>query len=416
MKRLLAISWSMLPVQVPRSIQVARVLKGLSQAGWQHTAIGCRPCWPDRTLVPLDDDLAAVYRPFVNTRYVNSTCELFMRMLLGRVYPSLKYRPDTAVWWGRRARRVARGLLRTEAFDVLVSFGQPWSDHLAALALRREFCIPWIAHFSDPWADSPYLPTTPAVRQYARGREEAVMAGADRLVFVSEETRKLVMAKYPREWGAKACVIPHAFDGDGVAGPAPAGAEPCRDRLVLLYSGTFYRNRRTPAPLFRALARLRAEQPELAASLELQFAGSAGDEYKSLATGLGLGAQVRFLGPLSYADNARACRAADVLLVIDAPADASVFLPSKLIDYLAFAKPILGITPPVGASAELLRRLDCPLAGPDDEAGIAAALAALANAWRTGPLTVSPRFRDAAAQYSLATVTGQWSGLLSCVA
>jgi hypothetical protein len=101
--------------------------------------------------------------------------------------------------------------------------------------------------------------------------------------------------------------------------------------------------------------------------------------------------------------------------VIDAPADTSVFLPSKLVDYLAFNKPILGITPPTGASADLLRRLGSRLAGPDDETGVVAALAALATSRGAGTLGAAARFRDVAAQYSLPAITRQWSDLLACV-
>ena len=59
--------------------------------------------------------------------------------------------------------------------------------------------------------------------------------------------------------------------------------------------------------------------------------------------------------------------------MIDAPADDSLFLPSKLVDYLPLGKPILGLTP--------LARRDgrrsfagsaTPIVPPDDEAAIAA--------------------------------------------
>jgi hypothetical protein len=43
-------------------------------------------------------------------------------------------------------------------------------------------------------------------------------------------------------------------------------------------------------------------------------------------------------------------KSADGLLVIDAPAETSVFLPSKLIDYVGAGRPVLGITPPGTAS------------------------------------------------------------------
>ena len=50
-------------------------------------------------------------------------------------------------------------------------------------------------------------------------------------------------------------------------------------------------------------------------------------------------------GRLPFLESARIAASADVLLVIDAAAEDNLFLPSKLIDYLPLAKPILGLTP-----------------------------------------------------------------------
>jgi hypothetical protein len=63
----------------------------------------------------------------------------------------------------------------------------------------------------------------------------------------------------------------------------------------------------------------------------------------------------------------------DLLLVVDGPDDLSVFLPSKLIDYLGAHVPILGIVPP-GTSAQLLARLGAPACDPREPQQIAAAL------------------------------------------
>ena len=65
--------------------------------------------------------------------------------------------------------------------------------------------------------------------------------------------------------------------------------------------------------------------------------------------------------------------AADGLLVIDAPAKKSVFLPSKLIDYLGAGRPILGLTSP-GTSANLINQLGGWVASPDDVEAVAAAI------------------------------------------
>ena len=91
-----------------------------------------------------------------------------------------------------------------------------------------------------------------------------------------------------------------------------------------------------------------------------------------------------------------------MLLVIDAPADDSLFLPSKLIDYLPLGKPILGLTPLRGASADLIRRLGYPVVAPDDEAAIAAAdRGAARSASRQGRLGRVAGTRRGRAQYDI---------------
>jgi glycosyltransferase involved in cell wall biosynthesis len=137
------------------------------------------------------------------------------------------------------------------------------------------------------------------------------------------------------------------------------------------------------------------------------------DRWRTFVRQNGLEAQVRFLPSMPYRESLAAAGAGDVLLVVDAPTeDASPFLPSKLVDYLMFGKPILGLTPAQGVSADLLRQLGQPLAAPDDPAAIAAALADLLASWQRGRLTVSKKFERVAAPYDIAATTERLDGIL----
>src|SRR5262249_54611748 len=100
-------------------------------------------------------------------------------------------------------------------------------------------------------------------------------------------------------------------------------------------------------------------------------------------------------------ESARIAAAADVLLVIDAPSGESLFLPSKLVDYLPMNKPILGITPTSGASADLIRSLGYPIVAPDDEAGIAKAIESLLAEKEAGRLGPSACHRSVASVYDI---------------
>jgi glycosyltransferase involved in cell wall biosynthesis len=100
------------------------------------------------------------------------------------------------------------------------------------------------------------------------------------------------------------------------------------------------------------------------------------------------------------------------LLVIDAPSDENLFLPSKLVDYLPMGKPILGLTPARGASADLIRALGYPVIAPDDESSIADAIEALIAARATGRLVVSAHHQEVARGYDIRRTTEMFSEIL----
>ena len=62
-----------------------------------------------------------------------------------------------------------------------------------------------------------------------------------------------------------------------------------------------------------------------------------------------------FVGMLPQERLAEYYKESDVFLVVDAPAKANVFFPSKLMDYFYYQRPILGITPEVSVTTELLK-------------------------------------------------------------
>jgi hypothetical protein len=408
-KRLLAVSWEMPPMYGPRGTQVSRTLAQLSLLGWRPTAACLAPRpggphWPSG--VTIDPP------PGVELLRIPSPEEWLPLRVAFRVLPAFRRFPDaTRVWVPRAVRATARAAASGE-YGGLLSFAQPWSDHLIGLRVSRQAGLPWVAHFSDPWADSPYA--TADQRSIWRRMEEDVIREATAVVFVADETLELVMTKYPDQWRRKAFVVPHAFDAPSPHAPArrppPSGrARPMR----IVYTGRFYSGVRTPVPLLRALASLQS-RGSLAGTVDLLFVGPHAEEYAHDAQELGVSGLVRFQDRLPSAAAAAAAADADVLLVIDAPSSGpSPFLPSKLIDYLPFRKPILGVTPEPGASARLLRRLGCPVAQPDDVGAIEEALAELVRRWRDGTLEVGDAFDGVAAEFEIGRTTARLHDVLT---
>ena len=399
----------------PRGTQVARTLGALVSHGWQSTVV----CLDPRRGGPnWRDGRDAQSESGVDAVRVASPEEWTAVRALWRLLPSLRDRPDPKWVWVNRAAAAAEAAASRTRFDGLVTFAQPWSDHLVGLRVHAATKLPWVAHFSDPWIDSPYWRGSSRQRAIAEAMESRVMHQADSVVFVTDEAADLVMRKYPRELRQKVAVVPHGYDVATLKGSPhenhgstheDSGSSPLR----VVYTGRFYDGLRTPETLLRAVATLNAEQP-LAGVLDIAFVGPFVTGFERQARSLGVERVVRFQDRVPAGDAQSIAASADVLLVVDAPTDGpSPFLPSKLVDYLAFRKPILGITPHDGASASLLRRIGGSIASPDDEAAVLTVVRDLLQRWREGGLAVGADFDRVAAEYDIRRTTATFSGVLS---
>jgi hypothetical protein len=320
--------------------------------------------------------------------------------------------PDEHRFWSHKAKSRAIELLQNGKFSATVSFAQPWSDHLAGLNIHRATGIPWIAHFSDPWVDSPYYHgSNRHLKQIWTRMEQDIIREANAVIFVTQQTADLVMAKYPSSWQRKVCVIPHSYDPE-IMSVIGSNKVPSKSKLKITYTGNFYGNR-TPNNLLISLKALIDRGYNLKEKVEFEFIGQPLQPFQGFAEELNLRKIVKFCGPKSYMESLQAAGSSDILLVIDAPTDCgSVFLPSKLIDYLVFQKPILGLTPNSGASADLLRSLDCPIAEPDNPSQIASALLMLFGLWEEGRLSISNNFGDVSKKYLIDNVISSYNKTL----
>jgi glycosyltransferase involved in cell wall biosynthesis len=362
--RVLAVSYFLPPSLYPQAIQVGRLLAHCpAEIG---AVCGTQTGRPGLDLdFGLDKTLAFRLEVGFLPRLGGLAHQLARRFA-----PFYARVPDEFRSWVPLAETTIRGHLERTGFapDVLVTFGEPMSDHLVGLRLKRQIGLRWIAHFSDPWIDNSFR-RHEFLAQHVNARlESSVISEAGRVIFTSNETLDLVMRKYPLEWRTKAIVLPHSFDPALYPRPVrPTGP------LTIRYLGNFY-GHRSPVPLFRALKILLSRQPKVLEETRFELIGSMPSRMrrhsalKSLPEGL-----VRLRESVRYSESLKLMAASDLLLVIDGPDDLSVFLPSKLIDYLGAQVPILGIVPP-GAAAKLLARLDAPVIDPRNPEQIASAL------------------------------------------
>ncbi len=408
MTRLLALSWCMPPIVMPRSIQVSRLLAALADLGWESDVVCVDPA-SLRSDTLLDESLERPAGGMVKKHPVPSMEDWIMVRGLIRLFPSLGLLPDTKWVWEKAAFRQCQLLAEKNRYDAFMSFAQPWTDHLAGLKFKRQSRLPWVAHFSDPWADNPFVKASSRVIKKQYEMEQNVINSADAVVFVSSQTADFVMKKYPADWRTKVRAIPHGYEPLDMG--VDRSGETYKGIVEFLYTGNFY-GLRTPENLLRAANKLN-QKPGYENSFRLRFAGHNMERFKQPAHDLGLDNLTVFEGPVTFARSQELAFQADVLLVIDAPSvTPSVFLPSKLVDYLAFEKPILGITPLIGSSADLIRKLDCPVVDPNDIEGISVNLARMIDNKKSGTDLLPPTFKQEAKQYNISHTAKQMDELL----
>lgn len=398
--KILTILYSYPPLLYPATMCYVKLLAGLKANGFDLDVLAIDPdsfYFPggkslDPTLQELVPDGVREHRiwsweshPVVNALRENR----LTRQLLYKFFE-----PRKREWTFPALRYLQR--LDSASYDVILTCSQPHCNHLLGLRLKQLTGKPWIAYFSDPWTDNVYASyASSKVFKYNLTLEQSVISQADRLFFTSPEILDLVMEKYPATLREKCGVLPHCFIPAWYKENRALDTPALNDKVKVIHTGHFY-GPRTPLPLFRALARLQREG-DLRDRIEFLMYGNMAPEHADFICREGLAGVVSVRETIPYLKSLAAMKLADALLLLDAPLTnkkQSVFLPSKLVDYLGSGRPILGITPPAGASARVLRETGNQVCDIADEESICRAITALVQRQLAVPDTVATAAYD----------------------
>jgi hypothetical protein len=411
--RILAIVYCYPPMRVPASLCYLKLVCGLAELGHRVDIVTIDPLsfeWISEDL--LDPDLMKLRPTGVREHRVWSpegslpirlvkrfgfTRELFHRFLEPRKSE-----------WVLSARWTLRKL-RGSDFDVVLSCSQPHANHLLGRWIQKRTGLPWVAYFSDPWIGNVYSkPMSTRALQWNIRQEADVLAKADRILFTSQEMLNSVAERYPHEVTQKLGVLPHCFVPAWFGGEGSAREHDPNRPVVFLHTGHFY-GPRTPTPFFKGIEELH-KRGRIEGPVRFEFYGSMKEDHRRYVDRPGLRELVGVHEPVGYLDSLKLMRRSDVLVVIDAPVgngEESVFLPSKLIDYLGSGREILGVTPEKGATARFLKGKGFTTCPGDDVERVAEAIAAAITKARRGGGT-----QVAGEEYDYMSVAGSCADIL----
>ncbi|MDI6794841.1 MAG: hypothetical protein QME81_18575, partial [bacterium] len=165
MKKLLFVTYGFPPLLNPRAIQVVRMAKYLLNFGWRTTILTV----DEKSAFEISDsDLFSLIPEGIRVERVRTFEPKNLIRILYRSLPLILALPDSKIGWAYFATRKGKDILKKGGYDLILSSAQPFSSHLVGLKLKKETGLPWVAHFSDPWVDSPYFPDYNITPQHLR--------------------------------------------------------------------------------------------------------------------------------------------------------------------------------------------------------------------------------------------------------
>lgn len=315
--------------------------------------------------------------------------------------------------WAAQASREGERRHAERPYDLVLSRSGPDSAHLAALAFARRTGVPWVANWNDPCREKMPPPYGPGPAGRVGVSYERFIADVARTarahVFPSERQRRYMCGYLGGIAEARSHAIPHAGLGRGPSAPRPAGG------FVICHAGRLTPER-SPETFLRGLQAFLARCGP-GAPVRFRVVGLEDVGLAAMAAELGVGDRVEFEGARGYLETLDEVAAGQVALVVEAPCDEGIFLPSKLVDYAEAGRPVLAVSPRVGTLADLLGShgggiaVDCLSAG-----AVADALGTLYESWRAGELESRYRTGGLAALFAPEVVARRYGALLEGVA
>ncbi len=234
MRRILLITYTFPPDNVPAAARPGQLFKYLPECGYQ--------CF----VVAANDDGAAKDDDFVRrvpARDGSTAVELasaFARWFTRYCSPY-----EDRLRWVPYAAAAAADVIRSQSIEAIYSTSPFLAAHFAALWLKLRYGLPWVADFQDPVRDNPFRDRR-WIYPYDAIVEQSFFRCADRLIANTDTVARAWCNRYPK-WVEKISVLWNSYDPlDGVE----LDEAPRNSHRVLAHVGSMYGGRH-PGQLLR---------------------------------------------------------------------------------------------------------------------------------------------------------------------
>lgn len=259
----------------------------------------------------------------------------------------LLYYPDAEKGWYKFGFEAGIKLLKEDNYDALISSSYPVTSHLIAKDLKKHYNIHWVADFRDLWTQNHYYPYSFFRKLIETRLEKKTMEMADALTTVSQPLSEDLSKRYSDRYIS---TITNGFDPE----ETNPGISLC-NKFTITYTGTLYRGRRDPEPLFKALSELIQDGRIKREDVSVNFYGGHETWLNDDIEKYHLGEIVSLHGSVSREIAIKKQWESHILLLLtwDNPLEKGVYT-GKVFDYLAARRPILSLGLSGGVVTKLL--------------------------------------------------------------
>lgn len=353
MKRILFIAPSSYPVNGPEAMVNAKHIYALTEAGYDVDLM-CRGVRENSNFYPSESNapyffhkVKSIHTIKVDTQWNINTLFRHFKVLAktGYIYK--------AADWSVDAIKYCEENLNISDYDYV--FTKDYPSEIVGVYLAKKYNIRWIPTWNDPYMlkkyPFPYGEGTEYRESFFRMRLiKDIGKYAYKHIFPSPRLRNYMLS-YMYGMNEKDCVVmPHIL----VERSKDKGSSLSGETLKIIHAGSIG-IQRDPMNLLRALKKFIDCNPER--KVELTFLGIIQGISEEVVMGeikrLGLEQSVSFHKPVKYDESFRIVEKYDVCLILEAPCNEGIFLPSKLIDYLQNNKPVFSLSPKNGTLNDL---------------------------------------------------------------
>lgn len=259
--------------------------------------------------------------------------------------------PDARVGWYFPGIKLGRQILREKKYDYIISNGPPHSAHLIGKKLGKEFNIPFIPIFIDPWVDiSSYKDQKRSnlTQKIDNRLEKSVIESAAKNIFVTDGLKKYFNDKYPVSL-TNSHVLYWGYDESKFSEFKKSREN--GDEKIILHAGNIF-DHQNPINFWKQLK----SEIEAGKNFRLKFVGTVAPKVMKSISEIGLDTNTDYLGFLPYNEMIDQLASADYLLVC---VSETRHIPGKLFEYMRTGISIIAFADNNSEVAEILKQTNC---------------------------------------------------------